>query len=300
MALKRYALWIVLAVLLISGCSFSSEPDSDVPRSVGPTVAQSDAGDNASSSASGAPGVSGGAGSTQAGGGEEDGSQAARDEAAGDNGGGSAASGGGAAVVDEASSRSNASERSDDVDAGKQGKPAERGVASGAGDDASSNGAASRAGTADGEGSGSGAEAAPVADDAVAEGGRQPDESGRLSSGVAAEPNAALLTIVGNDETGTVLEPASVELRKDDKVIDVLKRATRAHNIQLGSRGSGMFAYVEGIASLYEFDDGPESGWVFRVNGELSAKGAGVVKVGEGDYIEWLFTNDLGKSEQAQ
>ncbi|MGO4347803.1 DUF4430 domain-containing protein [Paenibacillus sp. MCAF9] len=103
------------------------------------------------------------------------------------------------------------------------------------------------------------------------------------------------ISIVADKDTGTVLAPTVVEFKKDDTVLDVLKKITRKNKIQMEYRGVKGGAYIEGIDNIYEFDLGAKSGWMYRVNGEFPNKGAGVYKVNEGDVIEWLYTTDLGE-----
>jgi len=103
------------------------------------------------------------------------------------------------------------------------------------------------------------------------------------------------ISIVADEETGTVLAPTVVEIKKDDTVLEVLKKITRKNKIQMEYRGAKGAAYIEGIDNIYEFDFGAKSGWMYRVNGEFPNKGAGSYKVKEGDVIEWLYTTDLGE-----
>jgi hypothetical protein len=51
----------------------------------------------------------------------------------------------------------------------------------------------------------------------------------------------------------------------------------------------GLTAYVKGIDNLYEFDKGPESGWIYFINGERATQSAGVYKPAEGDSIVWQY-----------
>ncbi|SHI14949.1 S-layer homology domain-containing protein [Sporobacter termitidis DSM 10068] len=57
--------------------------------------------------------------------------------------------------------------------------------------------------------------------------------------------------------------------------------------------------YVKTIDVLGEFDEGPDSGWMFRVTHsgktEFPGHSAALEPVSEGDYVEWLYTRDLGK-----
>jgi len=114
----------------------------------------------------------------------------------------------------------------------------------------------------------------------------------------ATKPEAqtqSVMVSITADQQQVILEETQVELKDGENVLDVLKRITREKKIQMEYSGSGSFAYVEGINNLYEFDKGPKSGWMYRVNGSFGGKSAGATKIKAGDRIEWLFTLDLGK-----
>lgn len=53
--------------------------------------------------------------------------------------------------------------------------------------------------------------------------------------------------------------------------------------------------YVNTIEGLAEFDGGPYSGWMYRVNGVFPNHSASLHPVYDGDYVEWIYTRDLGK-----
>ncbi|MFB5677534.1 DUF4430 domain-containing protein [Paenibacillus terreus] len=106
--------------------------------------------------------------------------------------------------------------------------------------------------------------------------------------------NTVTLSIAGDEETGTIMPATSVELQAGDTALEVLKRVTRSNGIQMEYKGAKAVAYIEGIDNLYEFDHGPKSGWMFRINGQFPSVGAGAYTLKVGDRIEWLYTLDLG------
>lgn len=97
------------------------------------------------------------------------------------------------------------------------------------------------------------------------------------------------ISIVGNAEWGTVLAEEAIDLSEADTPAEVLIRAAKAHRLSYEIRGSGALTYIEGIDGLYEFDDGPTSGWKFRVNGQIASIGAGVYELKPGDRLEWFY-----------
>ena len=80
-------------------------------------------------------------------------------------------------------------------------------------------------------------------------------------------------------------------------MFDVLQREMRGAGIHMSSRWTPVFnsAYVEAINNLFEFDVGPLSGWMFRVNGWFPNFGASQYELSPGDAIEWHYTVDLGR-----
>jgi len=103
------------------------------------------------------------------------------------------------------------------------------------------------------------------------------------------------LSIRGDKDRGVILPPTQVTYEDGDTVLKVLARSLKEKKIPMEYRGTGGAAYVEGIANLYEFDLGPTSGWMFRINGVFGSQSAGSVKLQPGDQLEWLYTLDLGK-----
>ena len=52
--------------------------------------------------------------------------------------------------------------------------------------------------------------------------------------------------------------------------------------------------YVKAIEGLGEFDGGAQSGWMYKVNGIAPNYGASSYMLKAGDYVEWLYTRNLG------
>ncbi|MEK4486139.1 S-layer homology domain-containing protein [Psychrobacillus sp. FSL H8-0484] len=91
------------------------------------------------------------------------------------------------------------------------------------------------------------------------------------------------------------LRATTVELYPGETVFDVLKRVTAENGISLSYRETQYGTYIDGIAGLYEFDRGPLSGWMYRVNGNFPSYSAALYTLSPGDFVEWLYTLDLGK-----
>ncbi|MDQ0229627.1 DUF4430 domain-containing protein [Metabacillus malikii] len=102
--------------------------------------------------------------------------------------------------------------------------------------------------------------------------------------------------IVG--DSGTILPSTKVELKDNQTVLDVTLSILKQKGIPISVRGSGATAYVEGINNLFEFDRGPYSGWTVKLNGSMIPKSSGVVKVKNGDTVQWRYTTNYLEDEK--
>lgn len=93
-------------------------------------------------------------------------------------------------------------------------------------------------------------------------------------------------------ENGEVLPVITVEFTPGETVFDVLDRVCNAAKLQIEYSWTPLYDsyYVEGINHLYEFDCGPESGWMYQVNDEFPNYGCSSYEVKAGDDIVWCYT----------
>lgn len=96
-------------------------------------------------------------------------------------------------------------------------------------------------------------------------------------------------------ENGVILESYEIEYEEGATVFDVFAEVVRENKIHMEYSGTSKVPYVEGIANLYEFDCGPLSGWMYRVNGWFPSFSMGQYKIERGDTIELIYTCDLGE-----
>ena len=91
---------------------------------------------------------------------------------------------------------------------------------------------------------------------------------------------------------GTILPSTKVTFTEGETVFDVLKRVCDAAQLQIEYSYTPLYEsyYVEGINHLYEFDCGPESGWMFKVNEWFPNYGCSVYTLKDGDDIVWCYT----------
>jgi hypothetical protein len=95
---------------------------------------------------------------------------------------------------------------------------------------------------------------------------------------------------------GLIMAPRTVGFSEGETVYDVLQRECRASGIPMESSFNPLYSsrYIEGIDNLYEFDGGPQSGWMYAVNGWYPNYGCSAYALRSGDAIVWRYTCNLG------
>lgn len=91
---------------------------------------------------------------------------------------------------------------------------------------------------------------------------------------------------------GVILPVTTVSFTTGETVFDILKRVCDAAEIPLEYSWTPLYSsyYVEGIQHLYEFDCGPQSGWMYQVNGVFPNYGCSAYEIQDGDAIVWAYT----------
>lgn len=120
--------------------------------------------------------------------------------------------------------------------------------------------------------------------------------AGTVSLAISCDTVAGRGTNGATPEDGVVLPACDVPFAEGETVLDVLLRAAKEHHLQLEHSGAtaGM-AYVSGIANLYEFDFGSQSGWMYSVNGVFPSVGCESCKLKDGDVVLWQYTLSNGE-----
>jgi len=91
---------------------------------------------------------------------------------------------------------------------------------------------------------------------------------------------------------GTILPKTRVSFAEGDTVFEVLNKVCEAADIQIEYSWTPMYNsyYIEGINHLYEFDVGPESGWMYKVDEWFPNYGCSAYKLKDGQDIVWCYT----------
>lgn len=95
---------------------------------------------------------------------------------------------------------------------------------------------------------------------------------------------------------GVIYAKKEVVFYEGETVFDVISRETKNAGIHLDFEKNIALdsIYIKGIANIYEMDCGDLSGWLYKVNGLMPNYGYAQYKLKEGDFIEFLYSCDMG------
>ncbi|MBR1649909.1 MAG: DUF4430 domain-containing protein [Lachnospiraceae bacterium] len=98
-------------------------------------------------------------------------------------------------------------------------------------------------------------------------------------------------------DLGDIYPETDLRIKEGSTVFDVLKEVCRLENIQFDYEKNSVYglAYIKGINSVYEYEHGDLSGWMYRVNGEMPNIGVGYYKLSDGDKVEILYSKNIGR-----
>ena len=89
----------------------------------------------------------------------------------------------------------------------------------------------------------------------------------------------------------TTMMQGNIEVNSSSTAYSVLRELAKQNGKSISTKGFGSTVYVSGIDGLKEFDHGPSSGWMYKVNGTPPNIGAGAYKVKAGDQVIWYYVN---------
>ncbi len=97
-------------------------------------------------------------------------------------------------------------------------------------------------------------------------------------------------------EDGMLLPMMEVEFTGGNSVFDVFRQTLKNQKIHFEYVDASAYdsVYIEGIGNLYEFDCGPQSGWMYSVNGTYPGLGCSGYTLADGDVIVFSYTLNLG------
>lgn len=89
----------------------------------------------------------------------------------------------------------------------------------------------------------------------------------------------------------TTMMQGNIEVNSSSTAYSVLRELAKQNSKSISTKGFGSTVYVSGIDGLKEFDHGPSSGWMYKVNGTPPNIGAGAYRLKAGDQVIWYYVN---------
>ena len=89
----------------------------------------------------------------------------------------------------------------------------------------------------------------------------------------------------------TTMMQGNIEVNSSSTAYSVLRELAKQNGKSISTKGFGSTVDVSGIDGLKEFDHGPSSGWMYKVNGTPPNIGAGAYKVKARDTVIWYYVN---------
>ncbi len=96
-------------------------------------------------------------------------------------------------------------------------------------------------------------------------------------------------------DDGVIIASAETKLDSGAAAFDALTAAAREQRVRVDYIGSAYGIYVTAIGDIYEYGFGENSGWLYRVNGEIPDRSCGEYILSDGDNVEFMYTCDLGR-----
>lgn len=90
---------------------------------------------------------------------------------------------------------------------------------------------------------------------------------------------------------GILYAKRGMTLAKGATAYDALKRT----GLVLDSKTSAFGVYIRAIQSLAEKACGPQSGWMYTVNGQIASVGCGAYELRDGDTVRWRYSCNMGR-----
>ena len=89
----------------------------------------------------------------------------------------------------------------------------------------------------------------------------------------------------------SIMMQGNIEVNSSSTAYSVLRELAKQNGKSISTKGFGSTVYVSGIDGLKEFDHGPSSGWMYKVNCTPPNIGAGAYRLKAGDQVIWYYVN---------
>ena len=98
------------------------------------------------------------------------------------------------------------------------------------------------------------------------------------------------LSVYGYEET--IVENYSATVEAGTTAFELFSSYMRENKLPYTVNGSGSTVYIKSVKGIKEFDHGPESGWIYTVNGEQLSQSCGAYQLNENDIIVFKYITE--------
>lgn len=110
------------------------------------------------------------------------------------------------------------------------------------------------------------------------------------------EPSTSVtFEVLGPGGRTVIASPINIPVENNETALSASIKGLQTERLAYQTGGSGAGIYITSIDNLAQFDNGPLSGWLYKVNNTFPGQGPAIYRVQPGDTITWVYTNDLGK-----
>lgn len=90
----------------------------------------------------------------------------------------------------------------------------------------------------------------------------------------------------------TIVENHTADVEAGTTAFDLFSDYMRENNIPYTVSGGGATVYIKSVNGIKEFDNGPESGWIYTVNGERISQSCGAYQLNDKDIIVFKYITE--------
>lgn len=102
-------------------------------------------------------------------------------------------------------------------------------------------------------------------------------------------------SVFGAGGSPIILAPTSANVTEGNSVLQASIEVLTAQNIPYELGGEGSESYITSINNLSQLDQGPLSGWLYKVNGVFPDAYPNDYTLASGDVVEWIYTTNAGQ-----
>lgn len=107
--------------------------------------------------------------------------------------------------------------------------------------------------------------------------------------------DSIIFTISGPGNSNVIIPEAEVAIVPGETVLDVTIRILEEADLPFEVAGIGDAAYILSINGISQYQYGPQSKWLYNIDGEYPSLGPAEYTLLDDSRLEWIYTVDGGQ-----